>query len=413
MIDGAHRLSALIAWINDDYGAGAITRGKCRTVEDWQQRGHDATKELVEKRIHSYANLKKYNKNPAAVPDERTLLRANNAASNFLYVQSVVGDAQNAEKSYYAINQSATPIDETEFQMIFYRRKPNALAARALIRAGSGHKYWSKLPADHVQRIDDISSDIYANLFRPILEYPIKTLDLPAAGHAYTTEGVKLIFDLVNYFNAVPSAYTRRPQIADPKKTTKKVTKKNKGQSEETRDDLPDDLTGAATLEYLITVRKASIRVFGPDESSLGLHPGVYCYGATGRFHSQAFLGAIIFVSNLDNRKAFFEFTEHRATFEEFLIGHRYFVNQITGKYGAGVKSAPWVAQYYESVFEGIKSGFDTDNVISFVKLKPEFSFLHETTEDDRLHGKTFFQRDKKRSVFARSFGKRKCMPNL
>jgi len=52
-----------------------------------------------------------------------------------------MGEAAKAESSFFKIKQKATLIDPTEFDMIKSRHKPNALAARALIRAGTGHKY--------------------------------------------------------------------------------------------------------------------------------------------------------------------------------------------------------------------------------------------------------------------------------
>src|ERR1700730_5445206 len=106
------------------------------------------------------------------------------------------------------------------------------------------------------------------------LFYPIKTLDLPAADRGYTADSVAMIFDLVNFLNGANEAA------------------------------LQDDVNGDATLKLLRRVEEAASRVFGPDPGSLGLHPGVYCYGATGRFQSTAFLAAIGFVQELERKKA-------------------------------------------------------------------------------------------------------------
>ncbi len=39
------------------------------------------------------------------------------------------------------IYQQATLIDKTELKLLESRRKPNSIAARAIIRSGTGHKY--------------------------------------------------------------------------------------------------------------------------------------------------------------------------------------------------------------------------------------------------------------------------------
>ena len=59
VIDGAHRLSALIAWVHNDYGDGeASTRLFLDGLTDEQKRIGDRTRRLVEKDIGRYAHLK-------------------------------------------------------------------------------------------------------------------------------------------------------------------------------------------------------------------------------------------------------------------------------------------------------------------------------------------------------------------
>jgi hypothetical protein len=81
---------------------------------------------------------------------------------------------------------------------------------------------------------------------------------------------------------------------------------------------LPDDVDGSATIAFLRKVRKAALLVSGDYAGSLGLHPVVYFYSATGRFQPAAFLAAIRFVLDLKERDGLFPFTEHRRDFEEF-----------------------------------------------------------------------------------------------
>lgn len=58
LIDGAHRVSALIAWVNDDYGYGTISKQFfAEPIPDLQRKLHFQTKDLMAKEIGSYADL--------------------------------------------------------------------------------------------------------------------------------------------------------------------------------------------------------------------------------------------------------------------------------------------------------------------------------------------------------------------
>jgi hypothetical protein len=61
------------------------------------------------------------------------------------------------------------PIDPTELKLLKARKCPNALAARAIIRSGTGHKYWSKFAIDQQHLIQELAKEINANLFIPLM----------------------------------------------------------------------------------------------------------------------------------------------------------------------------------------------------------------------------------------------------
>ncbi|HJW96271.1 MAG TPA: DUF262 domain-containing protein [Thermoanaerobaculia bacterium] len=146
VIDGAHRLSALIAWVNDDYGDGILSVpffGN-RIVSE-QKKVADQTRVLIKSTLGSYADYRAAAKNPDPTKPD-IIARAKRLGSNSLKLQWVTGNSRKAEYSFFKINQSATLIDPTELAIIKARHKPNALAARALMRAGTGHKYWSEFP---------------------------------------------------------------------------------------------------------------------------------------------------------------------------------------------------------------------------------------------------------------------------
>ena len=390
VIDGAHRLSALIAWINADYGDGAISREFFQNViDDNQLKAAKKTKDLIESRIGTYHALKSYVLKPEGSPNPMTLLRARNASSLSITIQDVKGDVARAEKSFLTINQNATPIDPTELVIIEARRKPNAIAARAMLRAGTGHPYWGKFSEEAKKSIVSISGQIYENLFKPILQYPIRTLSLPAAGHSITPDSLDLIFNLVNYANDVFDASRKRNAVKWKRRT-------------ETGDlDLDDDETGEATSKFLRSVLGKTDRVFGPAKGSLALHPGVYCYGATGRFQPTAFFAAISLVQYLDLHRKFDAFTDVRSAFEEFLMGHRLFINQIVGSYGSQLKGLPALRKMYEIMFAELCKGSAEAAIVLAIQADRELSFVREISEDDRKYGRNF-SRETSSSVYLR-----------
>src|SRR5690606_24107681 len=111
------------------------------------------------------------------------------------------------------------------------------------------------------------------------LKTPIKTLDLPIAGRAYSAQALPLLFDLVNIANDVP---------VDKKRKGHKVQQATLAVA-----DALADQDGAKTIEYLKQTRKLVERVSSTHPSSLGLHPAVYFYSATGRHQHTSFLAAI------------------------------------------------------------------------------------------------------------------------
>ena len=203
VIDGSHRLSALAAWVNDDYGDGPIsTRFYESTIPDEQKNIAEETRTLIRKKIGAFKEYELALTNPEKVKPEITK-RAKTLGALALQLQWVDGDANKAEASFFKINQQAAPIDQTELHIIEARKKPNGIAARAIIRCGTGHKYWSKFSEEKQSQIEEIAKEINNILFIPDLKTPIKTLDLPIGGKIYSAQTLTLIFGFVNIVNGL------------------------------------------------------------------------------------------------------------------------------------------------------------------------------------------------------------------
>lgn len=377
-IDGAHRLSAFIAWINDDYGDGEISRPFFGgVIPEEQIKAAEQTRQLINSIVGSYHELREALLSPNEF-EEKKVKVAKKLSIYAVPIQWVTGDATKAENSFFKINNNPTVIDPTELEMIVSRRKPNALATRALIRAGTGYKYWSSFPDATQEQIEQSARDIYEVLFEPALKKPIRTLDLPVANRGYSADSVKMVFELVNYVNNV------RPMSRSVSSNTSR--KKNP---------LSDDPDGQQTLEFLKRVRGVASRVSGVYPRSLGLHPLIYFYGSTGKFHASAFLAVIAFVTELEKQDVLFDFTTIRRRFEDFLWGHRSFINQIVHKYGGLERSLKPILTMYRLIFEDMKKDGSELDILKSFKKNNTLKFLKEITPEDRQYGRNFSKETK------------------
>ncbi len=298
VIDGSHRLSALSGWVNDDYGDGKISRlFYDGIIPDEQLEIAQETRKLVNKLVGSYEYFRLALTHPDKVKPE-IVKYAKNLGALAIQLQWVEGDARKAESSFFKINQQAAPINKTELKLLESRKKPNSIAARAIIRSGKGHKYWSSFSSPTQLQVQELAAEINEILFDPKLQTPIKTLDIPVGGKLYSSQTLPLILDLVNIVSGTD------------------FNSKH----------IKDDETGEVTMKTLKDVRKVAYRLNSNHSSSLGLHPVVYFYSQDGRHKTASFFAMVDFVVELDRRKKINDFIDVRNEFEKFLLEYDYLV---------------------------------------------------------------------------------------
>lgn len=303
VIDGAHRLSALRAWIEDDYGDGDLSRKFYNNkIPKQQLEIAEKTRKLVTKNVGSFKLLQAINQNPDTHPAD-FIVRAKNMATNTLIVQWVQGNAEKAETSFFKINKKGTPLDKVEEKIIKYRKRPAAIAARCIVRAGSGHKYWSAFDANTQTEIEILSQELFTTLFHPEIDTPIKTLDLPLGGTSSTVDALDIIMDLIEYCN------------------TKEVL-----------ENTDDDKDGFATVAAMQSAKKIIERITSNSAGSVGLHPAVYFYNHKGSHSKFMFLAIVsLFSEKIQNNDSnfFVKFSKGRAASERFLLANKAIVSQI------------------------------------------------------------------------------------
>lgn len=364
VIDGSHRLSSLYAWINDDYGDGKISKMfyEGMVPEDQIQLG-EVTRKLIRKRIGSYEDFKLALTSPEKVKPI-IVQRAKNLSALAIQLQWVEGDANKAESSFFKINQQAAPINKTELILLESRKKPNCIAARAIIRSGKGHKYWSNFTPENQIKVQDLAKEINLILFAPPLQTPIKTLDIPLGGKLYSAQTLPLILDFVNIANNV---------------------------SDDFKEKLPDDVKGDATIQYLEKVRKIANRMNSNHPSSLGLHPIVYFYSQDGRHKVASFYAAILFVMQLEKVNQYQKFISVREHFENFLLKYDYVIQQIVRKYRGAFASFSHITDLYFKIIEELSIPKNSIDRVAETLIKTEsYRYLSLLTEGELVESKDF-----------------------
>ncbi|WP_334175015.1 DUF262 domain-containing protein [Pseudoxanthobacter sp.] len=347
VIDGSHRLSALIAWVNDDYGDGEASQKFFGHSVPPEQIDHAIrVRKLVNAEIGSYADHVAAAKNPESFgPD--IVARSRALGSRALNLQWVRGDAIKAEASFIRINQQAATITPQELEMIKGRRKPAVMAAKAIIRRGTGHQYWSSFAVDVQTEIRSVASDCYRLLFEPLLSYPIKSLNLPAGGSVYASPTLRMVYDFVHLSVGTVNE--------------------------------DEDTTGIRTVEFLKRARRTAQLVLSNSANSLGLHPAVYFYSWTGKQQPILFLTMAQIALDLDRQRQLDAFIDRRARLEQFITARRTLLNQIVRKFGTKDSGKGHLRAFYEKVFEAIDDGKSDEEIVTTLTADKAFTYLQPT----------------------------------
>ncbi|WP_394521524.1 hypothetical protein C1N60_06205 [Pantoea sp. SGAir0184] len=320
VIDGGHRLSVLKAWIEDDYGDGPLSiKYFGNEISKEQKNIAEKTRRLINEKVGSWAHFKQRLSDEEISPAERN--KITNILTRGLTIQWVKGNADKAESSFFNINMQGTPLDEVEELLLKNRHKPTSISARAVIRAGKGHRYWSAFSKEYSDKIENEAYKLHSILFDPDLNTPVKTLDLPLGGARGVRVAIQLLIDFILIAN--------RDVHGNPKSLDKQS----------------DDNAGDKTVQSLKLAIDLADRITGNGNGSLGLHPAVYFYGPTGRHTSPMFLGTASLIADKIkcNDKDFFKkFTSVRSKLEHVLVKDKELISMIIQKNSSKVRDVKY-----------------------------------------------------------------------
>lgn len=350
VIDGSHRLSALGAWINDDYGDNNISLEYYeKFIPKEQKEIAEETRKLVNERIGAFKDYQKARRNPKDVP-EYILENVKNLGAIALQIQWVEGDSTTAEKSFLKINQSATPISNAELELIQSRKMPYAIAARAIMRAGKGHNYWSSFNSDIQNEIKQIANNVHKHLFSGANFSENSNLsNLPIGGNFSSTSTLDLINQTVKIANNIDE-----------------------------KTDYEIDLNGTKTLTYLKKTLELLQWVSSKEKFSLGLHPFIYFYSNMGKHKIASYYGILELLSRFINKNKIKDFCIVRERFEQILLKYEFLIQQIVRKWRQSKRGYREVADYFECLINLLNDNPNAsiEDIINELIKIPKFDYL-------------------------------------
>lgn len=355
VIDGAHRISALLAWIHDDYGDKTISHA-FRGFQDNKEQSDaaEATRKLVNSKVGAFSEIWGALDNPNAKQAHRELTA--NVKKRRIPVQWVHGNAEKVTESFFRINLQGVALDKTEEKLIRGRHDPNAIATRAIVQRGAGHRYWKDFAEADATKTVETAKEVNTLLFSPPLQHPVKTLHLPIGGKAYAGTAMEVTLEIVEYAN-------RRPAVGS---------------------------VGPVTADTLQKTWRILSRINGMHPSCLGLHPAVYFYShSTGKHQPAALMAVLKWISEMSEQQIE-KFTVVRRDFEEFLVSNARILGDAISRRGSRGRSVPTLIDYFNLISSELMDWKTEAGIYEAMRKQPRLAPFSVKLPDFNEYGSDF-----------------------
>lgn len=388
VLDGGHRISVLLAWIEDDWGdRRAIKHQDPGTEEKINQAAQEVRQMLEARGIATYKEYREANaryrqylkegKDPKSVMSNRDFGYAEkmrhwinaNVGFPILWVR---GDNEIAEKSFLQINRTGQKLSDWQTKLVENRTSSFARTVMAIAHKSNPEYCWTTNTPEVEQnnnlkgKVAEILTKvthIQKILFEPAHEKPLKTGDQPLLVIPYTQPEKQPVY--------VAEVLT----IVEGKKGQKTETEKLI--QKDSRDPVPKIIENG-----LLLVNKAVDvigNVLGNTSRSLTLVPLVYFYTTQGIQVRSLFYGILYWFSQgteaeIRSRKLLF--TIHRQRFEKTVLKYKEdIVIRLSRRIGSGAEATTQAASYYNGLLQLLaESDLDIES--------PEFDKKHKVVID-------------------------------
>lgn len=302
---------------------------------------------------------------------------AKNLGALAIQLQWVDGNASKAEDSFLKINQSATKISEAELELIKNREHSYAIAARAIVRAGKGYKYWSAYSITEQEHIVELSKKIHQLMFG-IGNINMDDINsLPIGGPLNSSLTLDVVTQTVRICNGLD-----------------RKTKTNVGDANE-------------VIKYLRNTLRILQYINSKEQFSLGVHPFVYFYSGIGKHKIGSYYGFLMFVKELIEKKKIDNFIQVRSRFESVIYQYNFLVQQIIRKDRQSKRAYVSIKDYYVLLMEIILESptYSNEAIVEEIKKNDKFKYLQtEIVDNETVAVKSNFSRGKKQQIKMETF---------
>mgnify|MGYP001625379471 CR=1 FL=1 len=380
VIDGAHRLSSLGAWINDDYGDGPISlKYYGNYISEEQKIIAQKTRKLVNERIGTYKDIENISRGKLKADSPYKEKIAKNLGALAIQLQWVSGDASKAEDSFLKINQSATKISDAELELIINRQKAYAIASRAIVRAGKGYQYWSGYKEEDKEKIINLSMEIHSLMFgRGVIDKD-DINSYPIGGFLNSSLTLDIVTQTVKICNGIVNLKDTSVETSDAKEV----------------------------ITSLINTLKILQYIDSKKPFSLGIHPFVYFYSDLGKHKVGSYYGFLLLIKDLIDSNRLNDFINARERFENIIYKYNFIVQQIIRKYRQSKKAYTMVKEYFSLLIDLINKNpvDDEDSILEKIKQDERFKYLQtEIVDNEIIARKSNFSRGKKQQIKMSTF---------
>jgi hypothetical protein len=414
ILDGAHRLSVIRAWMIDDWGDKAGSYYERRN-KDFIKQIADLTRDKVRREIGSFKDYEEAHKEFIEIGERgdapKQVMGTAKFAKAIFYVSAMVkhqtlsiqweqGNYESAEQSFLRINRKGQALDPWEATLIEYRQSSYARCIMSIANGGESGHYWptpSSIEAFNegvISKIDSFSersSKIHKLLFVPPFRVPISDLNVPLMVAPAYFQKHKYLLEVVPIIAEKQIALDESQQVS--------LMKADVSANPEVVITNADRLLSSMEngLEHLITTTNNS--------TSLAIVPLFFWYNQRAQYVRGLFYGFIYWLlsgkeNDITNKKIIF--SANRDAFEYWLFNLKIEISTLQEKGGAGLKGTPKIASFFQAFLELLHNNqnleFNSDELKSKV-IDTLSAFTHITTRNKQTKSSRLYSQSDKTQI--------------
>jgi hypothetical protein len=403
IIDGAHRLSVVRAWMTDDWGDKSIAYYNEADRAEIEEAANEA-RERVAARVGAYAELAEVYARATAqlrrqanrkgvevdkVPmNEREVQQFETyneiLTGRTLATQWVEGSYEEAQRSFMNINTGGAALSRFELMLHAHRNGPYARVVASIVNAGRTGYFWPEKNLtpeleEKVRTFARYASAIHDILFRPPFDGEIKNLNQPLV---VTKPGFRHehVLDLI-------ALLTEGQFLDNDEERQDCLATLSDGDSHSV-------ITRAEQIFLIVLDRLSQLIGESANPKAMSIVPLVYTYSHQGIYSRNLFYAILywLFTGNDDTiRKRKVALSAVRGGFEAIMMAYKAQITGIASKKGAGFKSTKDIAEVIDRIIQLLLEnvGASTAQLSEIVAAKMGFAPVAPHTHSGRTASKS------------------------